>query len=291
MIVNEVQLDLPPTPDISLLQQTARKVRATCVQMAHDAQEGHLSGALSCVEILVVLFSYFLRLPNGNPWSAQRDRFVFSKGHACAALYAVLAETGYIPAEWLSGYAVADSPLPNHPCKRALAMLEMSSGSLGHGLGFATGMLYGLKMKNSPARGIVLMSDGECNEGSVWEAAMFARAQRLDRLIAIVDHNNHQAVGKHDELNGFTSLGEKFRSFGWRAVEVDGNDIQELIQILDRVPFAKGRPAAVIAKTKAGAGITFMENDQRWFYRTPTTEDLEAALQELNVRPIHKGQP
>ena len=254
--------------------------------MAHDARQGHLASALSCVDIIVALYYHWLRVSPDVPNDPARDRFIMSKGHGCTALYAALADRGFIPQEWLKRYAEFDGPLPNHPCKHALPILECSSGSLGHGLGIATGMLYGLRLQNVKTRAIVLMSDGECNEGSVWEAAMFARAHRMENLLAIVDYNKIQAVGRSDELMGFTSLEEKFCAFGWGACTINGRDIAEIITALDKFPFQAGYPSAIIAETVKGAGISFMEDDVVWHYRKPSDQDLEKALRELEVEPM-----
>ena len=218
--------------------------------MSHEGREGHLGGALSCVDILVALYYHWLDVYPEDPNSKVRDRFFFSKGHACSALYAVLADCGFIPIEWLSTYNQLGSHLHLHPCKYALPVLEMSAGSLGHGLGIASGVMYGLKMDQKQSRAVVLMSDGECNEGSVWESAMFARAQSLDHLLVIVDYNGTQSIGMTDDIMGHTSLEEKFISFGWAAQTVDGNDIAALITALDQFPFVKGQPSAIIAKPK-----------------------------------------
>jgi transketolase len=217
----------------------------------------------------------------------SRDRFILSKGHGCASLYAVLADRGYFPREWLFEYGRQLSPLPNHPCKHALPQLESSSGSLGQGLGIATGMLTALRLENVGARAVVLMGDGECNEGSVWESAMFAAANRLTNLIAIVDYNGIQAVGRSDELMGHTSLEEKFRAFGWSARTVNGNRVPEVLAALNAHPSDDGKPFAIIAKTRGGAGVGFMENDVLWHYRIPSDDDLQEALRLLNAQPIH----
>ncbi|MBI4510248.1 MAG: transketolase [Deltaproteobacteria bacterium] len=275
---------------MTALERRARVVRATCVQMAFDAKEGHLSSALSCADILVALFRGWLQVFPDEPKHPARDRFILSKGHACTALYAVMADMGYFPKQWLNEYATNDSPLPNHPCKHALPMLEYSSGSLGHGLGVATGVAYGLRMDRSDSRVAVLMSDGECNEGSVWEAAMFAAAQKLDNLIAIVDYNGVQAVGRSDEIMAHASLEGKFTAFGWRAITVDGNNMGALLKGLAEVADASGRPSAIIAKTRGGAGVPFMEDDILWHYRTPSKDELVAALRVLECAPIHKTE-
>jgi transketolase len=277
-----------PEARIAELEMAARRIRATCVQMARDGREGHLSSALSCADILVALYYGWLRVTPERVTDANRDRFILSKGHGCTSLYAVLADRGFIPKPWLARYAGENSPLPNHPCMHALDVLEFSSGSLGHGLGVATGMLYGLRMSGSPARAVVLLGDGECNEGSVWEAATFAAANRLRGLLAIVDNNGIQAVGRSDQLAGYTSLAEKFRAFGWDTHEVDGNSIPAVLQALGRFPAADERPTAIIAKTRGGAGVPFMEDDVLWHYRVPSPEDVQQALEHLGARPIHQ---
>jgi transketolase len=267
--------------DLDDLRATARRLRGDCVRMAHRGREGHLSSALSCMDLLVALYGRFLNVEPGAPRAAARDRFVMSKGHGVTALYAVLAERGFIPRDWLERYAQDDSPLPNHPCVHALPLLECSTGSLGHGLGLAAGMAYGLRLDGSQARVVVLMSDGECNEGSVWEAAMLAAAQRLSGVLAVVDNNGLQAVGRSDEIMGHTSLEEKFRAFGWGARTVDGNDLAAVVEALAAVPFVPDRPSALIARTRGGAGVSFMEDQVLWHYRTPSDDDLTRALEEL----------
>lgn len=271
--------------DLRSLERKARQLRATCVKMSHDGREGHLGGSLSCIDILVALYYHWLRVSPDDPWAPGRDRFLFSKGHACAALYAVLADRGFIPVETLRTYNTTGSPLHLHPCRHALPVLEMSAGSLGHGLGIATGMLYGLRMDGSDARVAVLMSDGECNEGSVWEAAMLAAAQKLDRLVAIVDYNGTQSIGFTDEIMGQTSIEQKFRAFGWDAVTVDGTDIGQLIGALDGAAGGTGRPYAIVARTKKG--VSFMEDQILWHYRVPPDDEMERALLELGEAPIY----
>ena len=272
-------------PDIAALEKNARALRATLVQMAFDGKEGHLSGSLGYVDLAVALYHTWLRADPENPGDPDRDRFILSKGHGCTGLYAVLADRGFIPRSALRDYNVPGKGLPNHPCQHALPLLEMSAGSLGHGLGVAAGMLVGLRLKDSPARAVVLMGDGECNEGSVWEAAMFAAAQRLDRLVAIVDYNGIQAVGRSDELMGRTSLVKKFEAFGWAAREIDGADMRSIVDTLSALPFEPGRPSAIVARTRMG--VSFMENDVLWHYRKPSADELARARTELGERPIH----
>lgn len=270
---------------IASLERLAREVRATCVQMAHDGQEGHLSSSLSQAGILVALYNTWLRVDPANPKAPDRDRFFLSKGHACASLYAVLAQRGFLPRVSLRAYNREDGALSNHPCVHALPLLEASSGSLGQALGIATGVLYALRLKGGAGRAAVLMGDGECNEGSVWEAAMFAAANKLDRLLAIVDYNGIQAVGRSDDLMGHTRLEEKFRAFGWAARAVDGSDMREIVATLAAVPFEPGRPSAIVARTRTG--VSFMDGSVLWHYRKPDAADLEQALAELGERPLH----
>lgn len=274
------------TCNIENLDQIARQVRATCIKMAYCARESHVSSALSCVEILVALFGCFLRSPCKSD-DPDRDRFILSKGHGCSALYATLAAFDIIPASSLVDYATQGASLPNHPCQHALPLLDASSGSLGHGLGIATGMLYGLNLrKKHEPRAVVVLGDGECNEGSVWEAAMFAASQHLSNLVVVVDANGSQAVGQHADLTGETSLAEKFRSFGWAVTDVDGQSMVALCDALSTLPLAQDRPSAIIAHTVSGAGLSFTEGQQFWFYRRPDENDLKSALEELNIDPL-----
>ncbi len=286
MALIELETEGRPLLDGDAADQLARRLRATCVQMAHIGGEGHLSSALSCVDILVALFDGWLRVSPARSNDPARDRFLFSKGHACTAYYALLAAKGFLDPDLLCTYAQRGSPLINHPCRHALPLLDMSSGSLGHGLGMATGMLYVLRLSRADARAAVLMSDGECNEGSVWEAAMFAAANRLDRLVAIVDVNGLQAVGRSDQLMGGTSLAEKFRAFGWASRDVDGHDVTALRATLNAVPFEPEKPSAIIAKTEGGHGVSFMTDQTLWHYRVPSPDEVVDALAELKERPL-----
>lgn len=273
------------------LQQKARELRATCVQLAHDGREGHLNGALSSVDLLSALYDGWLRISPEEPAAEDRDRFIFSKGHACTSLYAVLADRGFITREMLRQYARDQTPLPSHPCIHALPLLDCSSGSLGHGLGVAAGRSYGLQLKQSRARVAVLLGDGECNEGSTWEAAMFAAANKLDNLLAIVDYNGIQSVGRTDPLNGHASYEDKFRAFGWAVRSIDGHDYPQILEALEAFPLARGKPTAIIARTTAGRGVSFMEDQVLWHYRVPSDADLERALAELEAQPIHTALP
>jgi transketolase len=269
---------------VAELEQMARRIRASCIQMAQDGKEGHLSSSLAYVDALTALYFGWLRLDPARPDDPERDRFILSKGHGCTALYATLAARGFLPRRILKEYNQEFGPLPNHSCRHALPLLEMSAGSLGQGLGVATGIAYGLRLRGSTARVAVVLGDGECNEGSVWEAAMFAAAQHLGNVLAVVDYNGIQAVGRSDEIMGHTALEEKFRSFGWNAWNVDGTRMADLLAVLAQVPVVNGQPSVIVARTRMG--VSFMENDVVWHYRKPSEEEVRRALAELQARPL-----
>jgi transketolase len=268
------------------LARRAQQSRATCLAMAFLGREGHLTSAMSCVDILTALYSGWLNVSPGAPRAPDRDRFLFSKGHAASAYYVALAQAGFLPVEELATYGHAGSRLPSHPCQLMLPVVEMSAGSLGHGLGIGTGMLYGMQLDGRAGRVAVLMSDGECNEGSVWEAAAFACAHKQDRLVAIVDNNNMQAVGRTDMLLGHTRFEDKFAAFGWAVRVVDGNDVGAVLGALEATPFEAGRPSAIVAKTVGGAGVSFMENNTAWHYNQLNADTLKQALDEISEQPL-----
>ncbi len=263
------------------LAARARTVRAAVVRMAHSGRTPHVGSALSSVDILVTLYFRALRLDPAAPASAATDRFILSKGHGCMSYYATLAERGFFPRQWLDTYALNGGRLAEHPSPRGIPGVEVATGSLGHGLAVGTGAALGRRMNGRPGRTFVLLSDGECNEGSVWEAAMFAAGRRLDSLVAIVDYNKLQAMGRSEEITALAPLAEKWRAFGWCTREVDGHDLATLARCFDEVPFAAGQPSAVIAHTVKGKGVSFMEDDTEWHYRPPTDEDLARALAEI----------
>lgn len=276
------------TSSVSDLEATARVIRATTLQMACDGGEGHLSSALSYADVIVALHGGWLNVAPGKEADPERDRFVLSKGHGVASYYAVLADIGFIEPQELTTFCEAGSRLPSHPCKHSLDILEASSGSLGHGLGIATGMAYSMLLRTQNALTVALLSDGECNEGSTWEAAMFAAAKKLTNVVAIIDNNNTQAVGRSDELTGFTSLEEKFQAFGWNAITINGNDMAEIVSALDGLVFGE-KPNAIIARTQPAAGISFMAGDMEWYYRRPNDEDVLRGITELGVKPMWKS--
>lgn len=268
------------------LKTKANQLRAMVIQMAHNAGVGHVGSALSCIDMLVALYYGWLHVDPANPKDENRDRFILSKGHAASALYAVLADRGFIPVNELKSYGIRGSRLREHPCKNALPILECSTGSLGHGLGIGTGMAHALKLARSKSRVVVMLSDGECNEGSTWESAMYAASKNLDNLVVLVDENGWQAVGESRDIMGRkTDIQDKFRFFGWHSETTTGHDIEWLQETLNSINY--DRPSCIACRTVKGRGISFMENNNLWHYRVPTKYDLVMSLEELKENPIH----
>jgi len=267
------------------LQQIAREVRAKVVRMAHTGKTPHVGSALSCVDLLVALYFHRMQVDPANPNDANRDRFILSKGHGCMALYAVLAQRGFFPERELSQYALDGGHLPEHPGPGCVPGIELATGSLGHGLSVGAGLAMASKMSGMDYRTFVLLSDGECEEGSIWEAALFAPARDLERLTVIVDYNKLSAMGPTAQRVG--PLAKKWEAFGWRTVEVDGHDMRAITGAL-RASTSNGRPLAVVAHTVKGKGVSFMEDNLEWHYRPPTAADLERALTELEA-PVNAG--
>jgi len=266
---------------VTELETIARRVRGRLVEMSRKARAPHLGSALSCVDILVAAYWGAMRIEPDRPDEDDRDRFILSKGHASSALYAVLAERGFFPLEWLDAYGRPGGRLPEHMAPRCVPGIEAATGSLGHGLSMGVGMALAGRIKNHSYRVCVVLSDGECNEGSVWEAAMFAAAQKPCRIIAIVDYNRWQATGRSDEVMALQPLAAKWESFGWQAISVDGHDIRSLVDALDKAFAASDSPTAIVARTVKGKGVSFMEDDNNWHYRIPTVEEVRAAQSEL----------
>jgi transketolase len=260
----------------------ARKIRTRVVEMSHRAGTPHLGSALSCIDILVAAYWGALRIDPRRPDDPGRDRFLFSKGHAASALYAALALRGFFAEELLETYAEAGSALGEHPSPD-LPGIEVAAGSLGHGLSLGLGMALAARINHHSYRVLVLMSDGECNEGSVWEAALLAPAQRLDRLALVIDYNKWQATGRSNEVMALDPLRAKWQAFGWSAREVDGHDIDSLAAALKNVPDGSGKPVAIIAHTIKGRGVSFMEDDNNWHYRVPTWDEVGLAKMELGT--------
>lgn len=273
------------TTDSAALTRLAAVLRGRIIETSCRAGVPHLGSCLSCVDILTALYWGVLDASSAAPDRADRDRFILSKGHAAPALFQVLAEQGYYPPALLENYGEDGSLFGEHPPAHGIPGVEAATGSLGHGLPIGVGMAMASRLHSYANCIFVLMSDGECNEGSVWEAAMMAGAQRLERLAVIIDFNKWQATGRSEEVLALTPLVDKWRAFGWEACEVDGHDIAALTATLRRVPTGSGRPLAVIAHTVKGKGVSFMEDDNNWHYRTPSPAEVAAARRELGLEP------
>jgi transketolase len=274
---------LPGQVPSSHYEDICKLIRAKVVEMSCRARAAHLGSALSCVDLVVALYGGVLNIDPRKPHDSDRDRLIFSKGHACTTLYATLASFGFFPPEMLATYATNGSLLAEEPIPNTLPGVEVATGSLGHGLSLGLGMALAAKVTGKEYRTFVLMGDGECNEGTVWEAAMLAPTKKLDNLVAIVDFNKWQGIGRSEEIMALSPLREKFTAFGWSAHEVDGHNISEILAVLNNVPDGTGSPVAVIAHTVKGKGISFMEDDNNWHYRIPTEEELLKARGELGL--------
>jgi transketolase len=262
-------------------QELAKKVRIHALRMTSRGGSSHVGAAFSIADILAVLYGGSMLHDPTQPKWADRDRFILSKGHAGAAVYATLAEVGYFPVERLSQHYQDGSLLSGHVSHKGIPGVELSTGSLGHGLGVGTGMAKAFKLSGSASRVFVLLSDGECDEGTIWEAALFAQHHRLDNLVAIVDFNKIQSLAPVAETLALEPFRQKWESFNWSVVEADGHDHAALGAALGRIPAETGRPTVVMAHTVKGKGVSFMENTVLWHYRTARGEEFHRALAEL----------
>lgn len=266
------------------LADISMRIREEIVEMSHTADAMHLGSSLSCVDIFVVLYQGgCLNIDPKDPHYESRDRVILSKGHASMTFYTVLADTGFFSKDLLKTFNKTGSHLTEHPNLGALPGIEATTGSLGHGLSMGLGMALAGRIRQLPFKVFVIMSDGECNEGSVWEAAMLAPAQKIENLVVIIDFNRWQATGRSEEIMALNPLKEKWESFGWSAYDVDGHDISSLIKILSAIPDGSGKPIAIIAHTIKGKGVSFMEDDNNWHYRIPNAEEVKKAKEELGV--------
>ncbi|MCL2888793.1 MAG: transketolase [Eggerthellaceae bacterium] len=267
-------------------QSKAREIRRDILRMIAHAGSGHPGGSLSCTDILVALFFRgVLVYDPQNPQFEDRDYFLLSKGHAAPALYTVLAHAGFFPTEELESLRKMGSRLQGHPDSNLLEGIEVSTGSLGQGLSIACGLACGLMLQGRPNRVFVLLGDGECEEGQVWEAANFAAHQGLSNLVAIVDRNGLQIDGPCSEVCEAGDLGEKFAAFGWDVLHADGHDIEALVGLFSACKEKEaGPPTVVIASTVKGKGVSFMEGQVGWHGKAPNAAQLEAALAELDAK-------
>jgi transketolase len=261
--------------------ELALRVRRHVVQMTSRGGSSHVGSALSIADILAVLYGGVLRVDPSTPRWESRDRFILSKGHAGAAVYATLAEAGFFPVERLKDHYQDGSDLSGHVSHKGIPGVEFSTGSLGHGLPVGVGMATAAKLQQRDHRVVVLLSDGECDEGSNWEAILFAAHHRLDNLTAIIDYNKLQSLATVSETLALEPFADKWRSFGWRVSEVDGHDHAALRTVFETPPAEPGQPHCLIAHTTKGKGVSFMENTVLWHYRSPQGEEFKAAMAEL----------
>jgi len=259
----------------------AQRIRLRTLEMIHRAKSSHIGSSLSMADLLAVLYTNILRVDPKRPEWSERDRFILSKGHACAALYVVLAERGFFPESWLNDFYQDGARLAGHATHVGVPGVEISTGSLGHGLPIACGMALAGKRDGRAYRVFALLSDGECDEGSNWEAALFAPHHRLDNLIVIVDYNKIQSLGTVKEVLELEPFADKWRTFGWAVREIDGHNLVQIGQALEDVPATPGRPTCVIAHTVKGKGISFMEGKLLWHYRSPNGEEMADGMAEL----------
>ncbi len=263
------------------MEAIAKKLRRHIISMTGKAGSGHPGGSLSAVEIVTTIYFKVLQHKPQDPQWSDRDRFILSKGHAAPLLYATLAECGYFPVDELATLRQMDSRLQGHADRTVTPGVEMSSGALGQGLSFATGVALAGRLNSQKYRVYALLGDGECDEGQVWEAAMAAAHFKLDNLVAIVDRNEIQLDGWTRDIMNLEPLPEKWQAFGWHVIEVDGHKFTQLIEAFDQAKLVKGQPTVIIAHTIKGKGVSFMENNPDFHGKAPNAAEMEIALKEL----------
>lgn len=261
-------------------KKIARQIRIDSIKMTNAAKSGHVGSMLSMAEIVAVLYEKILNVSPQNPNMPERDRFILSKGHAAAGVYSVLAQKGFIPTDWLSRYYCDDGKLMGH-ISHKVPGVEFSTGSLGHGLPVAVGMAIAARYAKSPRRVFCLVSDGDMNEGSTWEAIMFASQEHLDNLTVIFDYNKIQALGFSKDIEDLSPLTERMQVFGWSVREVNGHSVEELYDSLSCIPFEKGKPSFLIAHTVKCRGIDYLENTVESHYRFVPDEKISDVISKL----------
>ena len=267
--------------NIQKLTSEAKKVRKGIIEAVYSNQSGHPGGSLSIADILTVLYFHEMKIDPENPKWEERDRFVLSKGHCAPAFYSVLANRGYFPVEELKTFRHIDSRLQGHPDQKHTPGVDMTTGSLGQGLSGAVGMALSAKIDQKNYRVYAILGDGEIEEGQIWEAAMSAKQYQLDNLCIIIDNNNLQIDGTIEEVMSSYPIDEKFRSFGFQVIHIDGHDIEEIIKAFEVAKEIKGKPTCIIAKTIKGKGISYMENQVGWHGKAPNQEQYEEALRQI----------
>lgn len=269
---------------IAFLQEKADKMRCHVIEMLTESKSGHPGGSLSAADVMSTLYFHEMNLHETDPLWPERDRFILSKGHAAPILYAALTEKGYLPQEELLTLRKIDSRLQGHPDMKKLPGVEMSTGSLGQGISTSVGMALASKLDNKEWRVHVLLGDGESQEGLVWEAAMAAAHYKLDNLVAILDYNGLQIDGDIRKVMNPEPFAEKWLAFGWHVICVDGHDFEEIAAALEQAKSTKDKPTMIIAHTKKGKGVSFMEDKAEWHGVAPKPEEREKALEELNKK-------
>lgn len=266
---------------IKELEEKIRRFRVEIVKMIYNAQSGHPGGSLSAVDILTCLYFHQMKIKPENPSWENRDRFILSKGHAAPVLYVILAELGYFPKKNLSTLRQIGSILQGHPDMRKTPGVEISTGSLGNGLSIGIGMALSAKLSKKDYHIYVLVGDGECDEGGIWEAAMAAAKYKLDNLTTVCDFNRMQLDGPTDEIMPLDSLPEKWNAFNWSVIQINGHKTNEILKALDEANQIKDKPTIIVAHTTKGKGVSFMENKFQWHGKAPNREEYKIALQEL----------
>ncbi len=268
--------------DITFLKEQAKIMRVEILKMLTEAGSGHTGGSLSAADIVTALYFYKMRHNPKNPQWRERDRFILSKGHAAPLLYAALALSGYFDKSLLKTLRRIGSPLQGHPCSKMLPGVEISTGSLGQGLSIANGIAIGLKMDGLDSRVYCLLGDGETQEGQVWEAAMSASHYRLDNLCAVIDNNGLQIDGHCRDVMAIEPIVNKWHAFGWHVLDINGHDIEAVLNAFDEAETIKGKPTMIVARTVKGKGVSFFEGKVQYHGVAPTAEELEKALKELS---------
>lgn len=266
---------------INELEKIAYKLRLEILHIVTRANGGHIGGAFSAIDIMTALYMNILNHNPNNPNWANRDRLLYSKGHSCLALYTVLAECGYYDKILLEKYAVNDGAFAGHPEREFIPGVEITAGSLGHGHSLGVGMALAGKINKKDYRVFVVSSDGELNEGSTWEAIMSASQYKLDNLTMIIDYNKYISLGTINSIMNIDPLKNRFESFGWMVNEIDGHNMEEILSSLEKIPYKKDKPSAIIANTIKGKGVSFMENVSMWHFRAPSPEEALQARKEL----------
>ncbi len=267
--------------DLTMLAEKAKAARRLIVTMLAEAGSGHPGGSLSCTDILTALYFDEMKVDPQRPQWEERDYCILSKGHAAPALYAMLALKGFFPESELHTLRKLGARLQGHPDRKKTPGVDASAGSLGQGISVACGVAKGLKLDGKPNRVYTILGDGECQEGQVWEAAMFAAHYQLDNLVAFLDRNRLQIDGDTEKVMGLGNLAAKWSAFGWQVIEIDGHNLEQILMALATARTVKGKPVLILANTVKGKGVSFMENNAGWHGKAPSQEELTAALAEL----------